>query len=57
MTAIDVSHSGPVEKSDHVNVSYYQDGKVKKIKAKTVVVSIGGWVARNIVSDMPERIA
>jgi spermidine dehydrogenase len=56
-TAIDVSHSGPVEKSDHVNVSYYQDGKVKKIKAKTVVVSIGGWVARNIVSDMPEPIS
>lgn len=48
-TAIDVSHAGP----DHVAVSYYQDGKVKRIKAKTVVMSIGGWVARNIVSDMP----
>jgi spermidine dehydrogenase len=48
-TAIDVSHATP----DHVNVSYYQDGKVKRIKAKTVVMSIGGWVARKIVSDMP----
>jgi spermidine dehydrogenase len=55
-TAIDVNHSGSVEKPDHVNVSYYQDGKVKKIKAKSVVMSIGGWVARNIVSDMPEHI-
>jgi spermidine dehydrogenase len=55
-TAIDVSHSGPVEGSDHVNVSYYRDGKVSRIKAKTVVVSIGGWVARNIVSDMPAPI-
>ena len=55
-TAIDVSHAGPIESSDHVNVSYHQDGVVKKINVKTVVMSIGGWVARNIVSDMPERI-
>ncbi|MCZ6900714.1 MAG: NAD(P)-binding protein, partial [Bacteroidetes bacterium] len=55
-TAIDVSHAGPAESADHVNVSYHQNGKVKKIKAKTVVMSIGGWVARNIVSDMPEPI-
>jgi len=55
-TAIDVSHVGPAESSDHVNVSYYRDGKVSRVKAKTVVVSIGGWVARNIVSDMPAPI-
>jgi spermidine dehydrogenase len=55
-TAIDVSHAGPVERADHVSVSYYQDGRVRRVKAKTVVVSIGGWVARNIVSDMPAPI-
>jgi len=55
-TAIDVSHAGPAESSGHVNVSYYKDGKISRIKAKTVVVSIGGWVARNIVSDMPSPI-
>ena len=55
-TAIEVSHAGPIENSDHVNVSYHRDGMVKKIKAKTVVMSIGGWVARNIVSDLPEDI-
>jgi len=55
-TAIDVSHAGPIESSEHVNVSYHQDGKVRKIKAKTVVISIGGWVARKIVSDMPKPI-
>ncbi|MBT4523221.1 MAG: NAD(P)/FAD-dependent oxidoreductase [Halieaceae bacterium] len=52
-TAIDVRHAGPAENSSHVDVCYLQDGKIKKIKAKTVVMSIGGWVARNIVSDMP----
>ena len=29
---------------------------LNKVKAKTVVISIGGWVARNIVSDLPEPI-
>ena len=56
-TAIDVSHAGSADKAGHVNVTYHEDGKVRKIKAKTVVMSIGGWVARNIISDMPEPIA
>ncbi len=55
-TAIDVSHEGTAENADHVNVTYHEGGKVKRVKAKTVVVSIGGWVARNIVSDMPAPI-
>jgi spermidine dehydrogenase len=55
-TAIDVSHAGPVETADHATVSYYHNGKVKRMKAKSVVMSIGGWVARNIVSDMPVSI-
>jgi len=55
-TAIDVSHAGTVENADYVNVTYHEGGKVKRVKAKTVVMSIGGWVARNIVSDMPAPI-
>ena len=41
-TAVDVSHAGSAEGSDHVNVSYYKDGKVSRIKAKTVVVLAAG---------------
>lgn len=55
-TVIDVSHAGPAEGSSHVNVSYHQDGKVRRVRARTVVMSIGGWVARNIVGDMPAAI-
>lgn len=55
-TAVDVGHEGPADSADHVNVSYQVDGKIKKVKAKTVVMSIGGWVARNIVSDLPAPI-
>lgn len=56
-TAIDVSHEGPAETADHVNVSYHQDGEVKRVKARSVVMGIGGWVARNIASDMPADIS
>ena len=55
-TALDVSHAGPADSADHVNVTYYQQGKVRRVKARTVVMSIGGWVARKIVSDMPAPI-
>jgi len=55
-TAVDISHDGPIENAQHVNVSYFQDGKIRKVKSKTVTVAIGGWIARNIVSDMPEPI-
>ncbi len=52
-TVFDVSHAGESQSADHVNVTYYQDGKMRSVKAKSVVISVGGWVARNIVSNMP----
>ena len=55
-TVLDVQHEGPAEEADHVRVSYYKNGKVHRVKAKTVVVGIGGWVARNIIKDMPAAI-
>ena len=55
-TAIDVRHAGEFNNADHVNVTYYQNGKIKRIKAKSVVLSIGGWIARNIVGDLPVPI-
>jgi len=55
-TAIDVRHADGFNNADHVDVTYYQNGKIKKIKAKSVVLSIGGWIARNIVGDLPVPI-
>jgi spermidine dehydrogenase len=55
-TAIDVGHAGSAASADYVNVTYYQDGKARRVKAKTAVIAVGGWVARHIVSDMPAPI-
>lgn len=52
-TVIDVRHSGPADSADYVEVTYHQDGKVKCVKTKSVVMAIGGWVARKIVHDLP----
>jgi len=55
-TVIDVSHEGPAESADYVNVSYQQGDTTRRVKAKSVVVASGGWVAKHIVSDMPDHI-
>ncbi len=55
-TVIDISHAGKADSSTHVNVSYSRNGNVKRVRARTVVSSIGGWVARRIASDMPDVI-
>lgn len=55
-TVIDVSHAGSPDSADHVNVTYLENGVVRRVRAGTVVMSVGGWVARNIVSDMPDAM-
>ena len=55
-TAIDVHHKGNADESDYVRITYHQNGKIKKIKAKSVVMGVGGWVAQNIISDLPKPI-
>jgi len=55
-TAIDVHHKGNADESDYVSITYHQNGKIKKIKAKSVVMGIGGWVAQKIISDLPKPI-
>ncbi len=55
-TVISVQHDGPAEESEYVKIIYYQDGKFKKIITKSVVMGIGGWVAKKIIPDLPKTI-
>ena len=50
-TAIDARNVG-----DNVQVTYSRNGKVEKVLAKSAVISTAGFMARNIVSDMPHTI-
>ena len=50
-TVIDLHHDG-----DEVLVTYVRHGQARAVRARSVVMATGGWVARNVVSDMPEPI-
>ncbi len=52
-TAIDVRHEGSPATAEHVVVTYVCDGAIRKVRAKAVVMASGGWVNRNIVTDLP----
>lgn len=56
-TVIDVRHEGDPAKADHVLVSYVRDGRIRRLRAKSVVMASGGWVNRNIVADLSEAHA
>ncbi|WP_411816903.1 NAD(P)-binding protein [Hyphococcus sp. DH-69] len=53
-TAFDIRHSGDPATADHAIISYVRNGEVRRARAKTVVMAVGGWVNRNIVADMPD---
>lgn len=53
-TAIDVRHRGNPADAGHAIVSYVREGKVRRVRARAVVMASGGWVNRNIVADMPD---
>lgn len=53
-TAIDVRHSEDPAKAGHAIVSYARGGKLRRVRAKAVVMASGGWVNRRIVVDMPD---
>ena len=56
-TVINVAHEGDPSKAQHVIVTYVRDGKIRKVRTKSVVMATGGWVNRNIVTDLPEAYA
>lgn len=53
-TAIDVRHEGDPATAGYVVVTYAVGDTLRRVRAKSVVMASGGWVNRNIVSDMPD---
>jgi spermidine dehydrogenase len=53
-TAVRVEHMGDTNKADFVSVMYLKDGKVFRVKAKTVVMAGGGWMTKHVVRDLDE---
>lgn len=54
-TAVHLAHDSAASESDGVTIFYYRDGNTYRVKAKTVVCAIGGWVNKHIIKDLPSE--
>ncbi len=53
-TAIAVHHDGEASSAKGVRVVYERGGSLDAVQARAVVVTIGGWVAKRVVRDLPQ---
>jgi len=52
-TAIGVEHEGEPGKSDFVRVAYTRNGKIYRLRARSVIMAGGGWITKHVVRDLP----
>ncbi len=52
-TVVGVEHEGDPQKSGFVNVTYTRQGKVYRLKARSVVMAGGSWTTKHVVRDLP----
>lgn len=56
-TVVDVRHDGDPGTAETVLVTYARDGRLRRIRARAVVMASGGWVNKHIVGDLPQSHA
>jgi spermidine dehydrogenase len=52
--AVRVQHDGEASKASSVVIVYLKDGKLYRLKARSVVMAGGSWTAKHIVKDLPD---
>ena len=52
-TVISVQHDGAPDKANSVTIVYLREGKLHRIKARSVVMAGGCWTTKHIVKDLP----
>jgi spermidine dehydrogenase len=53
-TAVWIKHNGDPRRSEFVAIAYARDGKVFRVKARSVVMAGGSWTTRHIVKDLAD---
>ncbi len=56
-TVVQVKHEGPAGAPTGVVITYCRNGRLYRARAKAAVSSIGGWVAKHVVQDLPDAHA
>jgi spermidine dehydrogenase len=54
-TVVDVNHEGSAENAKNVLVNYFNEGKLYQLRAKSVIMAGGGYMAKHIVTDLPQE--
>ena len=52
-TVVRVKHEGDPRSAERVEVLYERGGRLHRVRAGAVVLSIGAWVSKHIVADLP----
>lgn len=55
-SVVSVKHEGEADNAKSVSIVYSHGGKLRRIRAKGVVMASGGWVNKYIVKDLPDEI-
>ena len=53
-TVVRIRHEGDPKTAGLVSVVYEKGGRLYRVTARAAVVAIGSWVAKHIVSDLPD---
>lgn len=53
-TVVSVQHDGDPAHASTVSVAYEKDGRLYRVKARSVVMAGGSWTTKHIVKDLPE---
>jgi spermidine dehydrogenase len=52
-TVISMEHDGEAARSTHVKIVYLRDGRLHRVRARSVVLANGNWTINSIVRDLP----
>lgn len=52
-TTVWVEHEGDPSKSNFVTIAYIRDGKLYRLKARSVVMAGGCWTTKHVIRDLP----
>jgi spermidine dehydrogenase len=53
-TAVHVQHDGEPAKAGSIAIVYLKDGRLYRVKARSVVMAGGCWTAKHIIKDLPD---
>jgi spermidine dehydrogenase len=52
-TVVQVKHEGDPRTANQVSIVYEKDGQLYRVKAKSVIMGTGKWIAKHVIADLP----